>query len=309
MANLKEIRTQRAEQRDMTTFTQSSFWHHKDAEVSFLFVNYDHKLTHLHKDFCEIFCVISGEITNVVNGKKALLKGGDCCLILRDDTHSLYLKEESKKDFLGINFVMRYDYFTKLKYLFGEENAKIFESEETKLFHLEEDAKSSLLNKTYLLQTTNREYDTEKEFNCKCIIIDLLKRLVATKLKFDKKRDVPDWLNMLLMNMQKTENAGKSLEDFVSAVPYSYSYVAREFKKYVGCSMVNYLTISKIRYAETLLLNTNKKMLEISSELGYSSLSHFNHIFKKMYGISPTQFRKEKGIVVHKEYVIRRKSK
>lgn len=294
MQKIKEIKTQPATQRVEPTFDQSSFWHSKDSLSSFLFVNYDHPLPHTHQDFCEILCVISGEATNHVNNKSRKMYRGDCWLVLREDRHFLFCEKEKRKDFLAINFVIKYEYFLKLKGLFGEKEANVFDSKEDNFFHLDEETTTALLNRTYLLQTPNRKYVEEQEFKCRCIIIDLLKDLALTKLKFKEDVNMPQWLKVLLENMQKHENMQKSLDELVGQIPYSYPYVAREFKRFVGTSMIAYFTMIKLRRAEELLLNTRKKILDISSELGYNSLSHFNHIFKNTYGLSPSQFRNEK---------------
>lgn len=309
MQKIKEIKTQLAVQQVETTFDQSSFWHNKDSLSSFLFVNYDYPMPHTHQDFCEILCVISGEITNYVNDKSRKMSRGDCWLALSDDRHFVLCEKEKRKDFLAINFVVKYEYFLKLKELFGEKESSIFDPEEENFFHLDEETTTLLLNRTYLLQTPNRKYVMEKEFKCRCIVIDLLKELALTKLKLKEKLNTPNWLQTLLETMRKQENMQKSLDELVGPVPYSYPYVAREFKRFVGTPMVSYFMMIKLRRAEELLLNTRKKILEISSELGYNSLSHFNHIFKKTYGLSPSQFRSEKNIVLKKSKVLKRENK
>ncbi len=308
MQKIKEIKTQHAVQRVDTTFEQSSFWYNKDSLTSFLFVNYDYPMPHTHQDFCEILCVISGEITNYVNDRSRKMHRGDCWLALRDDKHFVLCEKEKRKDFLAINFVIKYEYFLKLKDIFGEKESGVFDSQEDNFFHLDEEMTTLLLNRTYLLQTPNRKYVAEAEFKCRCIIIDLLKELAMAKLKLKEKVNVPQWLKDLLENMQKQENMQKSLDELVGQVPYSYPYVAREFKRFVGTPMVSYFTMLKLRRAEELLLNTRKKILEISSELGYNSLSHFNHIFKKTYGLSPSQFRNEKNIVLKKSKFLKREN-
>ena len=100
----------------VTTFLDSSAWQPNDGDVAFRFSNYQHPVEHIHKDFCEIYCVFSGEIINIVNGESVLMKSGDCCLILRDDKHALVFPNKKQKDGLFINFVMRWEYFLRLKY-------------------------------------------------------------------------------------------------------------------------------------------------------------------------------------------------
>ena len=54
-------------------------------------------------------------------------------------------------------------------------------------------------------------------------------------------------------------------------------------------------------YAKRLLRTTRLTTLQISETIGYSSLSSLNHLFKKKYGITPSEYRKEYKIKSEKE--------
>lgn len=281
----------------VATFLNSSAWRVNKGDVAFRFSNFQYPIEHIHKDFCEIYCVFSGEIVNIINGEEILMKQGDCCLILKDDKHSLVFSKKKPKDCLFINFLIKWEYFLHLKHLFGETALPIFESAELKCFHLRDEERIKLLNRAYFLQTPNDEFDVEVEFDCKCIVIDLLKFLVLEKRVMKEKQNLPDWLKTLLTNMRSLSNIHRSLEEIVAEMPYSYSYIFKGFKKYLDCSMVNYFASIKLRYARELILNTDKRILDISMAVGYNSLSHFNRIFKAEYGLSPNQLRNQKNIV------------
>lgn len=278
---------------EISTFQMSSIWKDSDAEVSFSFINFDYPIAHIQQDFCEILCVFSGEIVNKINKSDMIMRSGDCCIVLSDDKHEFHFTKEGRKNFVAINYLIRYKYFEQLKYLFGSDFAKIFESSETKSFHLESAFRNAIYNKTLLLQTPDNIYLEKNEFICKGIIIDLLKQFAAEKLNMPEKKPLPEWLENFLVEIQNPNNLSRSPSDFISEIPYSYSYIAKEFKKYLGCSIVTYLTTVKLNYAKELLLHTDISMLAISSRLGFSSLSHFNHIFKRTYGKTPKEVRKK----------------
>ena len=58
--------------------------------------------------------------------------------------------------------------------------------------------------------------------------------------------------------------------------------------------MHEYFLNIKLNAAATMLKNTNRLILDISNDIGITSLSHFNHIFKEKYGVSPNRYRKER---------------
>lgn len=70
----------------------------------------------------------------------------------------------------------------------------------------------------------------------------------------------------------------------------------RRFKKETGKTVVEYARHIKMKEACTLLVHTNKSVVEISSLLGYSSQSQFTYAFKEYAKTTPSQFRKKDRI-------------
>ncbi len=72
----------------------------------------------------------------------------------------------------------------------------------------------------------------------------------------------------------------------------SYSYFSRSFKQIMDMSFKEYVNYLKINEAQKLLLTMGKSITEVSSELGFSSSSHFINVFKKYKDCSPKQYIK-----------------
>ncbi len=275
-------------------FCHSSAWQSAETEASFAFVNYDYPVTHTHNNYCEICVVLSGEVMNHVNGRSYLMRAGDCCLLHRDDHHMLRFADAEQENYLSINFVIRYSYYERLKYAFGEAYAHLFDrSEEPKSFRIEAPESDKLYRETLQIQAINNDYLAENELICKNLILQLMQKYVEQRICTSRKKAIPEWLQTLLIDIQKPENAGKRTGDFSKDVGYSSSYIAKEFRHYMGCSMVRYVNMVKLQRAKELLLHTELTILEISTRLGFSSLSHFYHIFKDFFGYSPSSLRKE----------------
>ena len=52
-----------------------------------------------------------------------------------------------------------------------------------------------------------------------------------------------------------------------------------------------FLSRVRIEKSKNLLLNPNLRVSEIAFEVGFQSLTHFNRVFKKILGQSPTEYR------------------
>ena len=75
-------------------------------------------------------------------------------------------------------------------------------------------------------------------------------------------------------------------------MPYSYPQLTRIFKKYMRCTITQYVNKTKLQYAKELLANTDMSLTEITNELHFESTSHFHSLFKKHFNITPNDFRK-----------------
>lgn len=69
-------------------------------------------------------------------------------------------------------------------------------------------------------------------------------------------------------------------------------YLGRVFKKQTGTLFNEYLTTLRIEKSKVLLKNTNKKVYEIASEIGFNDPNYFIAKFLKTEGVTPSQYRK-----------------
>jgi AraC-like DNA-binding protein len=69
-------------------------------------------------------------------------------------------------------------------------------------------------------------------------------------------------------------------------------HFSRMFKKYVGLSPYNYILKRKIEIAQSLLMESDQKIVDIAFELGFDNHSNFSVRFKKITGFSPENYRK-----------------
>lgn len=84
-----------------------------------------------------------------------------------------------------------------------------------------------------------------------------------------------------------------SLAEVAKAVNCSTFYFCKMFKKTTSLHFTEYLARVRVEKAKNLLLNPNLRISEIAYEVGFQSLTHFNRVFRRLVGESPTEYRQK----------------
>ncbi len=75
----------------------------------------------------------------------------------------------------------------------------------------------------------------------------------------------------------------------------SNAHLSRAFKAYTGYTPIDYLQNLRFFKAQSLLVDSDLRVNEISRRVGFLSSNHFIRQFKKKFGITPTDFRKQQS--------------
>lgn len=122
------------------------------------------------------------------------------------------------------------------------------------------------------------------------LLIILLNQIPHEKIIRQNKFDSSLRLCKKFLDEHFTENI--SIAQMSKIAHMSISGFAHRFKKIFGLAPGQYLIRRKIGTAQKLLIATDKSITEISMELGYDNVSHFNNQFKNFVGASPQSYRK-----------------
>ncbi len=122
-------------------------------------------------------------------------------------------------------------------------------------------------------------------------------KLISDKIKTDIKHNVPHIAR--LEDIQKAIDYIRSnyqrpirLDDIAKSAAMSHSYLSNTFKAATGMSPYSYLMTTRIEKAIEMLAQTDKTILNIALECGFSSLTAFNKAFKQFTGLTPTDLRR-----------------
>ncbi len=88
------------------------------------------------------------------------------------------------------------------------------------------------------------------------------------------------------------QNKEISINDVAESINISPSYLSKMFKKDLSLTFVDYLSLVRARNATKLLSDPTMKIYEIAEQVGYNSQHYFCTAFKKIYNVSPIEFRK-----------------
>jgi AraC-like DNA-binding protein/ligand-binding sensor protein len=86
------------------------------------------------------------------------------------------------------------------------------------------------------------------------------------------------------------------LDQVAKAMHVSTFYFCKMFKKATGLTFTDYLSRVRVEKAKALLLNPHLRISEIAYDVGFQSLTHFNRMFRRIVGQSPTVYREAKSV-------------
>jgi AraC-like DNA-binding protein len=81
------------------------------------------------------------------------------------------------------------------------------------------------------------------------------------------------------------------LEDVAGHAHVSMFYLCKLFKSTTGITFSEYLCRKRIEQAKEKLMDLHTRISEVAYQVGFQSLTHFNRVFKRIVGHSPTVFR------------------
>lgn len=91
--------------------------------------------------------------------------------------------------------------------------------------------------------------------------------------------------------MADRPNLNYSMRDFAERLNVSYSFFSRIFKAITGENFVTYASRLKLNYIKLQLMDTNKSVLEIAADCGFSDPNYLFIFFKREMGCTPNDYR------------------
>lgn len=243
---------------------------------------------HSHKN-PEIIIMVSGESMHYINGHYHKMLQNDFAVILPGAEHRFDLTSE-KSESMHLVLSITPKLAVQIVQILSPELLDKLEGKP--YFHGHMSAKDvqtlvALGNEMLICPYFETEY---KQTIPIVAFVEFIKIMISQNRISQK--SYPEWFKDLIMQMNRIETFDFSIENLCKITGYSHSQLLRHFKTYTGRTVNRYISDVKLDYSCSLLKYTNNTTLEICMKLGFYSLSHFNHLFKAKFGLTPSEYRK-----------------
>lgn len=100
------------------------------------------------------------------------------------------------------------------------------------------------------------------------------------------------WKTVVEKILKEQYGDNLSMEEVASQVGFSGQYFCRMFKQEFSVNFVDYLSDIRMKNACELLKHPDASVKEVCFQVGYSEPNYFSRVFKKVYGVTPSQYQK-----------------
>lgn len=140
------------------------------------------------------------------------------------------------------------------------------------------------------------------EVKLKNAISDEQKNLLDSNLKKEGFERIDDHKSQLIKSIksiiiqkvhyEQNELPSSWSEAISDTLHYEYKYLSQLFSSVEGITIEQYILKQKIEKVKELISYDNLTLSQIAFQLGYSSLAHLSGQFRKVTGMTPTEFKK-----------------
>lgn len=250
-------------------------------------------------DFWEFLCVDKGEIHVTANAKDYDLTRGDIIFHQPNEFHRLRANYRVAPNLVVIAFVCHspaMDFFREriLSIDSFERNLLgqiIVETKNTFMDPLDDPGQKRMHKKDHILTGSEQMI----QLNLELFLLHLLRRHtitcnapVAKETIKQKSNDALYHRILEYLNLHLAEQL--SIDDIADDTLIGRSQLQHLIREKEGCGVIDLFSRMKINQAKEFIRENNLNFTEISIALGYSSVHYFSRQFKKLTGMTPSEY-------------------
>ena len=273
----------------MLTYTLDDI---KETPYSKLSVFSYTNIMHSHT-FYEIALVMEGTANSVINdGLPRQLHAGDLIIVRPHDSHSI---QPQTKDYLHRDFYITEEKMRSIRALFsGPFFEEMMDQKAQNYYKFDIDDINLIEKKSAVFdrQTADLSEREKRQLNDMhtAIVIQIFGTIINRQIPVHG--EIPQWLHNLYLHLSSFHYENSSIDQIVKSTGYSHSYVCRIFKKTYNITLQECLMRSKVILSASLLGKV--KIIDIAASFGWENPKNYTIAFKKVYGVTPSQYRRTK---------------
>lgn len=250
-------------------------------------------------DFYEIILIVSGKLKVLVNNECLDLVRGNLLLMRPGDTHTKleygpcqHINLAFPASTVEALFSYLYDSPEEMEYLSSFSHVPICALSEMNSILMQ--------NRLTYLNLLPSSSVRRKNTYLRTILTDIISSYFINKIQQGQNAPrelvIPTWLAQAIDGLSDINNLEAGMDYLVSSAKRTPEHICRSFRKHLNMSPTSYINAKRLNYAANLLKHSDKEILDIAYECGFHSPSHFYHLFKKEYQLSPLKYKNQNSI-------------
>lgn len=252
---------------------------------------------HSH-EFYEANFVSKGGFSQIVNGKKIICRKNSLLLLRPNDTHKIISQLPNTNI---ISFSIKTEHLKTFSEAYGSFITSLINDSSFPPFVEFDPLANKYINDSNSTLTISNNEEKEMYYN---MILGEIFHSIAVQHNWQETSSTgfsqaAATLYSALEQMNDQKNIAEGLPALQRISGYSKSHLCRLMKKYIGKTPQEYIMDKKINLSYNMVMHTCLSIADIAEKSGFSSESHFISTFKKEFGITPAQKRKEDSLLNH----------
>ncbi len=238
---------------------------------------------HWHRSI-EIFALFEGELEFYVNEVRYPLTPGEFMLVNSNEIHSIFSPKPNQTVVLQIPLSTFEKYYTDDKFIYFSHSCGLQDEE---VMHLIRE-----MYQTYVEKACGYELKVQSQFYMLIYILVTKYRKTDVNMELIRNNRKLNRLSMITAYMKENYKEDISLESLAETFGYSPTYLSRMFQKYAKTNYKVCLDDIRLKHTVKELVNTKASIEEIALENGFPNSKAFARVFRKRYGMLPSEFRR-----------------
>lgn len=228
----------------------------------------------------QLLYIAEGKARFVINGKLHILDKGNCVFYHPEDIQYYYYLLEEQPDIYWVHFSCKKENEFLEKTGWGKENIYYVgvHSSYVQLF-------DSMIQELQLKQPF---FEEELQFMMQQLLLKMGRNRIREKTIFENYNiEVEEAIRTFHLAPERDF----TIKQFTKERGLNYYRFIDTFTTYVGVSPRQYIINLRMSIAKDLLLNSLFQISEVAKLTGYENPFYFSRLFKKAWGISPSEYR------------------